>query len=45
MKTAIVTSDTSEKHLTGDGHPEQPKRVESIINVLKKKERFNMGKT
>ena len=37
MKTAIVTSDTSEKHLTGDGHPEQPKRVESIINVLKKK--------
>ena len=37
MKTAIVTSDSSEKHLTGDGHPEQPKRVESIINVLKKK--------
>jgi len=37
VKTAIVTSDTSEKHLTGDGHPEQPKRVESIINVLKKK--------
>ena len=37
MKTAIVTSDTSENHLTGDGHPEQPKRVRSIINVLKKK--------
>ncbi len=37
MKTAIVTSDTSENHLTGDGHPEQPKRVKSIINVLKKK--------
>ena len=37
MKTAIITSDSSEKHLTGDGHPEQPKRVESITNVLKKK--------
>ena len=45
MKTAIATSDTSEKHLTGDGHPEQPKRVESITNILKKKERFIMGKT
>ena len=37
MRTAIVTSDTSENHLTGDGHPEQPKRVKSIIEVLKKK--------
>ena len=37
MKTAIVTSDTFENHLTGDGHPEQPKRVISIINILKKK--------
>ena len=37
MKTAIITSDTSEKHLTGDGHPEQPKRVKSIIEILKKK--------
>ena len=45
MKTAIVTSDTFENHLTGDGHPEQPKRVISIINILKKKERFIMGKT
>ena len=36
MKTAIITSDSSEKHITGDGHPEQPKRVKSIINVLKK---------
>ena len=40
MKTAIVTSDTSEKHLTVDGHPEKPKRVESIINVLKKKKKL-----
>ena len=37
MKTAIITSDTSEKHFTGDGHPEQPKRVNSIIETLKKR--------
>ena len=36
MKTAIITSDTSDDHLTGDGHPEQPKRVQSIVNLLKK---------
>ena len=36
MKTAIITSETSDDHLTGDGHPEQPKRVQSIVNVLKK---------
>ena len=35
MKTAIVTSDTFENHLTGDGHPEQPKRVISKIKILK----------
>ena len=35
MKTAIITSDTFENHITGDGHPEQPKRVKSIINALK----------
>ena len=35
MKTAIITSDTFENHVTGDGHPEQPKRVKSIINALK----------
>ena len=37
MKTAIITSDTSENHMTGDGHPEQPKRVKSIVDFLKKK--------
>ena len=37
MKTAIITSDSSKKHITGDGHPEQQKRVESIINILKKR--------
>ncbi len=37
MKTAIISSDSSEKHFTGDGHPEQPKRVLSIKNKLKKR--------
>ena len=36
MKTAIISSDTSSNHLTGDGHPEQPKRVTVINEKLKK---------
>ena len=36
MRTAIITSDSSEKHITGDGHPEQPKRMEAIISILKR---------
>ena len=44
MKTAIVTSDSSERHLTGDGHPEQPKRVESITNILKQKQKKTIKK-
>ena len=36
MKTAIVSSKTSVNHLTGDGHPEQPKRVTAIVEKLKK---------
>ena len=36
MKTAIISSDTSINHLTGDGHPEQPKRVVAITEKLKK---------
>tara|TARA_Y100001958_G_C21241915_1_gene569961 strand:+ start:1798 stop:2721 length:924 start_codon:yes stop_codon:yes gene_type:complete len=35
VKTAIISSETSDKHITGDGHPEQPKRVISIKNKLK----------
>ena len=35
MKTAIVTSNTSINHLTGDGHPEKPDRVTAVINKLK----------
>ena len=37
MKTAIINSESSEKHITGDGHPEQPKRVKSILTKLKKR--------
>ena len=36
MKTAIISSDTSTNHITGDGHPEQPKRVVAITEKLKK---------
>ena len=38
MNTAIVTSDSSEYHITGDGHPEQPKRVSAVINKLRKRD-------
>ncbi len=36
MNTGIVYSDSSTNHLTGDGHPEQPKRVVAIAEKLKK---------
>ena len=36
MKTAVISSDHSTNHLTGDGHPEQPKRVIVINEKLKK---------
>ena len=39
MKTAIITSDSSTNHLTGAGHPEQPDRVNSVINKLKQNEK------
>ena len=35
-KTAIITSDTSVDHLTGNGHPEKPDRVTTVIKSLKK---------
>ena len=45
MRTAIVTSDTFENHLTGDGLPlNNRKRVISIINILKKRKIY-YGKT
>jgi len=36
MTTAIITSDTSIDHITGNGHPEKPDRVTAVINCLKK---------
>ena len=36
MKTAIINSESYEKHNTGDGHPEQPKRVIAIKEKIKK---------
>ena len=37
MKTAIINSNSYEKHNTGDGQPEQPKRVIAIKEKLKKR--------
>ena len=37
MRTAIINSDSYEKHITGDGHPEQPKRVIAIKEKLSKR--------
>ena len=34
MNTAIINSDSYEKHDTGNGHPEQPKRVIAIKEKL-----------
>ena len=40
MKTAIITSNTSLNHLTGNGHPEKPDRVTSVINKLKQNKKL-----
>ncbi len=37
MSTAVITSDSSLDHLTGNGHPEKPDRVSSVIDTLKRK--------
>ena len=37
MNTAIINSDSYEKHDTGNGHPEQPKRVIAIKEKLKER--------
>ena len=36
MKTGLITSDTSQKHDTGPGHPEQIARVSVIVDNFKK---------
>ena len=40
MKTAVITSNASITHLTGNGHPEQPDRVTVVIDNLKKNKRL-----
>jgi len=40
VKTAIVISETSSKHITGLGHPENGDRVDAIINNLKKNKKL-----
>ena len=44
MKTAIISSETSKNHFTGDGHPEQPKRVIVITEKLKNLENSHAAK-
>ena len=44
MSTAIITSDTSIEHFTGNGHPEKPDRVTAIIKNLKKNKNLLWGK-
>ena len=36
MKTGLITSDTSQNHDTGPGHPEQIARISVIIENFKK---------
>ena len=36
MKTAIITSDTSDKHNTGLGHPENADRISAVTEGLRK---------
>ena len=45
MSTAIITSDTSNNHLTGIGHPEKPDRVTTVINELKKNKNLIWNKS
>ena len=42
MKTGLVTSDTYQKHNTGDGHPEKIDRVTVVIDNFKKLNNKNL---
>ena len=42
MKTCLITSDTYQKHDTGDGHPEKIDRVTAIIDNFKKLNNNNL---
>ena len=45
MRTAIINSVSYEKHITGDGHPEQPKRVIAIKEKLRKSGPRQLGQS
>jgi len=45
MSTAVITSDSSLDHLTGNGHPEKPDRVSSVIDTLKREKNLIWDKT
>ncbi len=40
MKTAVITSNSSISHFTGNGHPEQPDRVTVVVDQLKKNKKL-----
>ena len=40
MKTAIIHHPIYQKHYTGEGHPETPKRYEVIMNALQSSSKF-----
>lgn len=40
MKTALIHHPIYEKHDTGPGHPETPKRYTAVMDVLRKDEKF-----
>ena len=42
MKTGLITSDTYQKHDTGDGHPEKIDRVTAVIDNFKKLDNKNL---
>ena len=42
MKTGLITSDASQNHDTGPGHPEQKARVSVIIENFKKLNNKNL---
>ena len=42
MKTGLITTDTYQNHITGDGHPEKIDRVTSVIDNFKKLNNKNL---
>ena len=42
MKTGLITSDTYQKHNTGEGHPEKIDRVTGVIENFKKLDNKNL---